>query len=525
MARKPIPIVDLFAGPGGLGEGFMSVCDEAGDRRFDIRLSVEMEQFAHETLRLRTFLRQFPRGDAPDGYYEVLRGRLSLADLYGSYPRQTKEVNAISWRAKLGPEGVPIAEVRRRVAERLGDVRDWVLIGGPPCQAYSLVGRSRNRGVDDYDPEKDPKQRLYVEYLQLIADRWPAVFVMENVKGLLSAKLDNESVFAHILKDLCNPAVAVREEERGRAHTGRRHSYNIYSLTTRGMFGDLSPADFVVRCERYGIPQARHRVILLGVRDDITSEPETLSLCSASPTVEDAIGGLPALRSGLSKESDGPDEWIAAVTRGFGHADVAEVRQKAGPNVAARLTCALSGLVKPVAGRGAEFVESSCSVGFEKGWFLDARLKGVCNHSTRGHIVEDLWRYIYAACYGEKKNHSPELADFPERLLPAHKNATKALDGSLFADRFRVQLADKPATTVVSHIAKDGHYYIHPEPEQCRSLTVREAARLQTFPDNYFFVGPRTSQYTQVGNAVPPLLARQIAEIVQSILTRHAAAP
>jgi DNA (cytosine-5)-methyltransferase 1 len=178
----------------------------------------------------------------------------------------------------------------------------------------------------------------------------------------------------------------------------------------------------------------------------------------------------------------------------------------------------------PEADRGGEFVVGEAVPRHAPDWYIDRKIKGVCNHSARGHMESDLYRYLYAACFAGLHGKSPSLQNFPTRLLPDHGSVDTALeDGGNFSDRFRVQVACRPSTTVVSHISKDGHYYIHPDPKQCRSLTVREAARLQTFPDNYFFCGPRTAQYTQVGNAVPPFLAKQIADIVLDLLRQAGA--
>ena len=142
------------------------------------------------------------------------------------------------------------------------------------------------------------------------------------------------------------------------------------------------------------------------------------------------------------------------------------------------------------------------------------------NDAARSHIPEDLRRYFFAACFGKLIRNSPSITAFPLALLPLHKNLQhKKPEDIVFADRFRVQLAHRPATTVTSHISKYGHYFIHPDPTQCRSLTVREAARLQTFPDNYYFSGPRTAQYHQVGNAVPPLIAKEIARVVAKVFS------
>ena len=149
-------------------------------------------------------------------------------------------------------------------------------------------------------------------------------------------------------------------------------------------------------------------------------------------------------------------------------------------------------------------------------WFHDPKLGGVLQHETRSHMRSDLHRYMFASCFARANDYSPKLTIFPPKLRPAHGNMDA--ENVPFTDRFRVQLAKEPSTTVVSHIAKDGHYYIHHDPAQCRSLTVREAARLQTFPDNYFFEGNKTQQYHQIGNAVPPYLARKIAEVVNDFI-------
>ena len=148
----------------------------------------------------------------------------------------------------------------------------------------------------------------------------------------------------------------------------------------------------------------------------------------------------------------------------------------------------------------------------------DPQLDVLNGHDSRSHMPTDLRRYAFAASFAAVTRRSPKLADFPESLLPDHKNVYQGQKGKMFSDRFRVQLPHRPSTTITSHISKDGHYFIHYEPGQCRSLTVREAARLQTFPDNYKFEGPRTAQYHQVGNAVPPYLAKQIAAIVVELL-------
>ena len=251
---KPVPVIDLFAGPGGLGEGFSASAGAHGEPLFRVRLSIEKDVHAHSTLELRAFFRQFARGDVPVEYYLLLQGLISREDAFNRHPVQAARAMEEAWLVELGPKSR--IEVRCRVEKAIGSADPWVLIGGPPCQAYSIAGRSRNIGVRGYVPENDLRQTLYREYLQLLADNWPAVFVMENVKGLLSARLNGASVFDRIISDLQSPAKAVGRP-RGLFH------YNIYSLAYHGKLVAIDPADFIVQAEKHGIPQARHRLILL----------------------------------------------------------------------------------------------------------------------------------------------------------------------------------------------------------------------------------------------------------------------
>lgn len=513
-ADSAIPVIDLFAGPGGLGEGFSVLGRPEGKRRFAIRLSIEMDPIAHQTLELRAFFRQFPHGDAPAGYYDHLRGKLSRGDLFAIHPQAAAAAQAEAWNAELG--AVDTAAVRKRIREELGTEDRWVLIGGPPCQAYSNMGRSRNKGIEDYVPENDPKQYLYKEYLQILADHRPAVFVMENVKGLLSATLNQQRIFDRILEDLHSPAAALKREGRTALQSGG--GYRIYSLEHPSMFGDCPLKDFVVHAERHGIPQARHRVILLGVRDDVVGAPATLPV-KETVTAWEVLEDLPRLRSGLSDGNDSAERWKEWITNALKQTWARAMKGNGRADVYEAIARTIENLRAPQKDRGGEFLEYEPGMPIEFDWFLDERLGGVCNHATRSHMPSDLYRYLYAAAFASIHKRSPKLSDFPAALLPDHKNAGGRKDGGVdFDDRFRVQLKARPSTTITSHISKDGHYYIHPDAGQCRSLTVREAARLQTFPDNYFFCGGRTAQYHQVGNAVPPLMANGIAQIVWNLL-------
>jgi len=509
------PVIDLFAGPGGLGEGFAALFAGRTDKGFSLPLSIEMDPVAHQTLLLRKFFRSFTEPTAD--YFEYVAGRLTREELFARHPAEYESARGQAWQAELGRKEQAV--VTRRIKEALDGAVAWALIGGPPCQAYSLAGRSRMQSRSNPDFESDRRHFLYREYLRIVAGHAPPVFLMENVKGLISATHGGEKIFHRILSDLREPGRALDIPGRSQLR------YRLYPLARAGQAPLASdgnalpdPESLLVRAEDYGIPQARHRVFVLGIREDLRVVPRPLDR-SSPITVSNALDDLPAIRSILSREEDSEEAWRAAVS---------EIRQQAwfrfpiGSELCAAAAEAsialdtmagirldpgkvwLSGPVHPI--RLAAWYRTGC--------------RGLSNHEARAHMRSDLHRYFFAACFARANGRSPTLQYFPPELLPEHRNAERGRRGEMFADRFRVQLPDRASSTVTSHISKDGHYFIHPDPAQCRSLTVREAARLQTFPDSYYFEGARTDQYRQVGNAVPPLLARRIAAIVHDVLSR-----
>ena len=506
-------VIDLFSGPGGLSEGFASI---NAKRSFGPFVSVEMDPVACNTLRLRK-LYHFLKGDKEleDRYYQLIKSgkRLNWSEMKEVFGKHVDTVDKSVWEHELGSRSPKSTcqEIEERLLN-LGhkETDRLVLIGGPPCQAYSVVGRSRRKQMTEkgnYSPEEDERHFLYEWYLKILPRFKPDVFIMENVPGILSSKVNGEGIFDRILKDLKKPG------------------YKLFPLTQPVEENMLKEHhDYKIKSNLYGVPQARERVIILGIRDDLLPN-------QIPPFIEEkqeiyskhVLDDLPLLRSGLSKinevkAQDDVKNWKKELNRGWSCLNGAprEIKEEL------RETRDQIQEFDYKYEKGSRFVPckrygKSNSLPSElQDWYIDKGLGGYLNHEARSHMDSDLRRYLFNSVFTKVKKRSALLDDYPKALLPDHQNK----DSGNYKDRFRTIVPNLPSKTITSHISKDGHAYIHYDPLQCRSLTVREAARLQSFPDNYFFCGNRTQQYHQVGNAVPPYLAKQIAEVVAGILKR-----
>lgn len=396
---RNLNFIDLFAGCGGLSEGFYK-------QGFKSLTHVELNKHACNTLRTRM-------------------------EHYG-YINEDKRV-------------LELDITEKNVIERITDVIDEnevdVIIGGPPCQSFSSLGRAK----DENGMVNDPRNFLFENYVKILNHFTPKFFVFENVIGILNAKINDEKIVFDIFDKL-------------------GENYKV----------KYDPKMIVLNSVHYGVPQIRKRVIIIGVRKDINISPEEVydgiirthydpdmqenerAGLKKYVTVEDAIGDLPFLRAGEGDKSIDFNPILKS-----------------------------------------EYLKKMRNLN-------DTILR---DHVVRKHNDLDIQRYV---------EMSKNKWTFSEMLVqrPDLEHAKKRV----FNNSYVVQWWDLPSKTIIAHLYKDGNQFIHPDYKQGRTLTVREAARLQSFPDNFVFEGPRTEQYKQIGNAVPPLFAEAIAKSIKKIL-------
>ena len=407
---KLYTVIDLFAGAGGLSEGFV----QAG---FVPIAHVEMDKDACNTLRTRCCFHYLRANNQLDVYYKYLKGEITRETLYASVPAEVtnavinveisdKTINDTFDKIKLLAKGRKID----------------MIIGGPPCQAYSLLGRHRKA------MENDPRTLLYLQYGKFLKEFSPKGFVFENVPGLLSAKKGE--------------------------HFQNLQAY-FDELGYKVHFKMLNASD-------YGVLQERHRIIIVGWQknNNDMGYPD-IKKSSTDAVINDILGDLPLLKAGEI-------EMVSS------------------------------------------YKKENNSYLRESGIRADGE-RFVTQNITRPVNANDAAIYAYAIKLWDSKQVRVKYTDLPIELR-TQKNEDS------FLDRFKVVNGKGNAHTVVAHLAKDGHYYIHPSLNVCRSISVREAARMQSFPDNFYFEGSRSAMFKQIGNAVPPLMAKTIAlEIIKML--------
>lgn len=396
-------IIDLFAGAGGLSEGFRR-------NNFDIVAHVEMDQNASLTLKTREAY-YYCLNNNLNYYNDYLNEKISRDELYNNIPNDI--INKV---INMEINKNTISDIFSIIDQKIKGEKITGIIGGPPCQAYSIAGRSRKKNMST-----DPRNFLYKYYLKFIQKYTPSFYVFENVQGIFSAK-DGK-----IFKDI----------EKGLKRLGYTFEYRL-----------LNSKDF-------GVVQERKRVIIIGFKKELKIQYPLFEKSSLKYNIRDLFKDLPSIKAGECNNN---------------------YKEKT----------------------------NNCLVNLKirnKDWNI------LTYHEARNVNATDT--NIYKLCI---KNKNLKYTDLPKNLIK-HNNKNS------FLDRFKVVEYDKACHTMVAHISKDGHHYIHPDIKQCRSLTVREAARVQSFPDDYYFESSKTSAYKQIGNAVPVLMAEEIAKkIKESIL-------
>jgi DNA (cytosine-5)-methyltransferase 1 len=405
--------IDIFAGAGGLSEGFIR-------QGFKAIAHIEMNKDAAYTLKTRSIYHKLKKNNKLKTYKDYISGSITREDLYNFFP----DDHEIVINKEISDETIDF--IFKQIDENLKKLKEKsidVLIGGPPCQAYSLVGRAR----DPYGKEHDPRNYLYRQYVKFLKKYEPNMFIFENVPGILTA--GKGQLFEDVIKYM---------DEAG---------YDIEPHT-------LDASDF-------GVLQKRLRVILIGWKKGTKYSYPIINKENHNFKIKDILTDLPKLYPGeqmnKGKYQEDPSEYLLKYN----------IRN-----------------------------------------YDDLLVQ----HISRPHNERDRSIYELVIQTWENENRRLKYNELPEELK-THKNRTS------FLDRFKVIGFNQPFShTMVAHISKDGHYYIHPDLSQLRSLSVREAARIQSFPDNYFFEGSRTAIFTQIGNAVPPLMSDALAKGLKEIM-------
>lgn len=400
--------IDLFAGAGGLSEGF----HRAG---FKIFAHVEMDEAACLTLKTRQAYFYLKRNKRINIYKQYIKGELTREELYSQIPKRVfdtvinSEINSDT-----------IEDIFEKIDKNRKGKDIDLIIGGPPCQAYSVIGRSR----DPHGMKNDKRNYLYKEYIKFLIRYTPKVFVFENVLGLLSAQ--NGMIFSNM-----------------------KNEFEAVGYTVD--FRILNSKDF-------GVLENRKRIILIGWQQGLKFEYPELKEKAIRFTIRDLFSDLPFIRAG----------------------EVSNV-YKNSPNTCLR----------------------KCHI--RNRWDV------LTQHESRPQNKRDLEIYKRYVETWNKSKVKMKYNELPIKLI-THNNKES------FLDRFNIVPYDNICHTIVAHISKDGHYYIHPDIKQNRSISVREAARIQSFPDDFYFENSRTSAFKQIGNAVPPLLAEEIAKKIRDKL-------
>ncbi|MDT2834322.1 DNA cytosine methyltransferase [Vagococcus carniphilus] len=414
-------IIDLFSGAGGLTEGFRK-------EEFNLLAHVEMDEAASKTLKIREAYYYLKKNGSLNIYTDYLNKKISYDEFLAEIPKSiTEKIINLA----ISEDNLP--EIFRQIDSQPNSNIVHGIIGGPPCQAYSTIGRARNKKIK----ESDERIYLYKYYLKFLEKYNPDFFIFENVKGLLSFKdLNENNLLEKIKYDFTNVI-----------------SKNHYQIQIK-----------LINCADFGVPQVRERLFIFGYKTSMTDFDFFKSLehfREKPPIIKELFQDLPKLKSGETKNTYSkvpPSEYVSKNLR----------------NNKIPLT------------------------------------QNICRPNNENDLK------IYKIVAKEKrKNKNVKYSDLPLELI-THKKS------NIFLDRFKAINNNGFSHTIVAHIAKDGHYYIHPDVSQNRSITVREAARIQTFPDDFYFESSRTSAFKQIGNAVPPYFSKIISQnILENLYTDY----